>query len=125
MSARWSGKAGTNRGLIPHYSVRPLYDGDVNFDPVTGQVLIKESETKRTIKRWLISYPIMAICILLLFFITLYLLKFQDYWDQELINDRGYPTWTSFVPKVILAVVISFLDGIYYRIAVALNNSGN
>lgn len=97
----------------------------MNFDPVTGQVIVKDSETKRTIQRWLISYPIIAICILFLFIITFYLLKFQTYWDQELINDNGYPAWTSFVPKVILAVVISFLDGIYYHIAVALNNSGN
>lgn len=125
MSERWSKKSGAKRGLIPHYSVRPLYDGDVNFDPDSGRVIIKQNENKRSIRRWLISYPVIGISVLFLFIATFYLLKFQTYWDQEYIENRGYPSWTSFVPKVTLAVVISFLDGIYYRIAVALNNLGN
>lgn len=125
MSVKWSKKSDAKRGLIPYYSIRPKYDGGVAFDSDTGQVIVKENETRRNVQRWIVSYPIIGVSILFLFLVTFYLLKFQTYWDEELIGNRGYPTWTSFVPKVTLALVISFLDGIYYRIAVALNNSGN
>lgn len=48
---------------------------------------------------------------------------FQDWWDAFLTN-RGFPLWLGYIPKIMLAVVISLMDEAYFKIAVWLNDKG-
>lgn len=41
-----------------------------------------------------------------------------------MIGVRGFPFWMTLFPKVLLALVINVLDGVYHKIAVWLNDKG-
>ena len=47
----------------------------------------------------------------------------KDWWDARL-EAAGYPFWLSYVPKVLLAVVIALMDEAYFKVAVWLNDIG-
>jgi hypothetical protein len=47
----------------------------------------------------------------------------QEWWDQQ-ITDRGYLFCLSYLPKILLAVVITLLDEAYYKVACWLNDKG-
>lgn len=47
----------------------------------------------------------------------------QDWWDAKL-ESGGYGFWLSYVPKVLLAVVIALMDEAYFKVAVWLNDMG-
>lgn len=47
----------------------------------------------------------------------------QDWWDKR-IESNGYPFCLSYLPKILLAVVISVLDEAYYKVACWLNDKG-
>lgn len=49
--------------------------------------------------------------------------KSQDWWDAHL-ESGGYGFWLSYVPKVLLAVVIALMDEAYFKVAVWLNDLG-
>lgn len=51
------------------------------------------------------------------------LIKLQDWWDAHL-ESGGYGFWLSYVPKVLLAVVITLMDEAYFKVAVWLNDLG-
>lgn len=48
---------------------------------------------------------------------------FQDWWDG-LLEYRGFPMWLGYLPKIMLAVVISLMDEAYFKIAIWLNDKG-
>ena len=48
---------------------------------------------------------------------------FQQWWDV-VIKANEYPAFLSFLPKVLLAVIIPILDSVYNEIAVWLNDMG-
>ena len=43
---------------------------------------------------------------------------------NELVQREAIPSWVYFVPKILLAVVISGLDELYKKIAIWLNDKG-
>ena len=47
----------------------------------------------------------------------------QQWWDM-VIKEKGYFTFLSFLPKVLLAIIIPVLDSVYNEIAVWLNDMG-
>jgi hypothetical protein len=47
----------------------------------------------------------------------------QEWWDQR-ITDWGYFFCLSYLPKILLAVVITVLDEAYYKVACWLNDKG-
>jgi len=47
----------------------------------------------------------------------------QEWWDQR-ITERGYFFCLSYLPKILLAVVITLLDEAYYKVACWLNDKG-
>lgn len=49
--------------------------------------------------------------------------KLKDWWDAHL-ESGGYGFWLSYVPKVLLAVVIALMDEAYFKVAVWLNDLG-
>ncbi|CAB0038907.1 unnamed protein product [Trichogramma brassicae] len=48
---------------------------------------------------------------------------FTDWWDARL-EAAGYGFWLSYVPKVLLAIVIALMDEAYFKVAVWLNDLG-
>lgn len=55
--------------------------------------------------------------------IFVFVAKSQDWWDAHL-ESGGYGFWLSYVPKVLLAVVIALMDEAYFKVAVWLNDLG-
>lgn len=56
-------------------------------------------------------------------FIIKCFLLFQDWWDSY-IETNEYPTYLSYIPKIMLALIIALLDDVYSIIAVWLNDCG-
>ena len=48
----------------------------------------------------------------------------QQWWDG-VIETKGYFRFLSFLPKVLLAIIIPILDNIYNEVALWLNDMGN
>jgi len=66
---------------------------------------------------------------LLLFILSIYIIivefcyLFQDWWDFY-IETNEYPTYLSYIPRIMLALIITVLDDIYSVIAIWLNDCG-
>lgn len=103
---------------------RPLFNGDLEISPVTGRLEPHYPAWKRHAFRYCVSVPIIAFCLVCVFAVMIASLQIQDWWDQQL-EARSFPIWLGYVPKVMLAVVISLMDEAYFKIAVWLNDKGN
>lgn len=60
---------------------------------------------------------------LLFFIFSLFFLYLQTWWDSVLIEKHEYSSWTRFIPKILLAIIINGSNCIYYFIAQWLNSS--
>ncbi|XP_026681188.1 anoctamin-8-like [Diaphorina citri] len=100
---------------------RPLYSGNLVVSPVTGRLEPTYPSWKRHVFRYFVSVPIIALCLLVVLSVMIASLKVQDWWDKY-IQNGGYYFWLSYVPKVLLAVIITLLDEAYYKVALWLND---
>ena len=48
---------------------------------------------------------------------------FQQWWDI-VIREKGYMSFLSYLPKIMLAIVIPVLDSFYNKVAFWLNDMG-
>ncbi|PSN51037.1 hypothetical protein C0J52_15420 [Blattella germanica] len=103
---------------------RPLFTGTLEISPVTGQLEPTYPAWKRNVFRYLVSLPIIFMCLLVVFIIMIFTLQLQEWWDQR-ITERGYFFCLSYLPKIMLAVVITLLDEAYYKVAIWLNDKEN
>ncbi|XP_019880243.2 anoctamin-8 isoform X2 [Aethina tumida] len=103
---------------------RPLFRGPLHASPVTGRLEPYHPPWKRHVFRYLISVPIIVFCLSSVFFIMIVSLQIQDWWDG-LLEYRGFPMWLGYLPKIMLAVVISLMDEAYFKIAIWLNDKEN
>ncbi|XP_059220438.1 platelet binding protein GspB isoform X3 [Stomoxys calcitrans] len=126
---------------------RPLYKGPLVENNVTGRLEPKEAPAwKRRAFRYLVSFPIIGLCLLLVFVVMFLMLRFQDWLDNNNFPDRGitqcmynlHKDWwdsklpesgvlccLSVIPKVLLAGAITLMDEAYYKLAVWLNDKEN
>ncbi|KAM7354217.1 anoctamin 8 white walker isoform 12-T15 [Cochliomyia hominivorax] len=126
---------------------RPLYKGPLVENNVTGRLEPKEAPAwKRRAFRYLVSFPIIGLCLFLVFVVMFVMLRFQDWLDNNNIPDRGiaqcmynlHKDWwdsklpetgifccLSVIPKVLLAGAITLMDEAYYKLAVWLNDKEN
>ncbi|KAK0174148.1 hypothetical protein PV328_007257 [Microctonus aethiopoides] len=81
---------------------RPLFVGTLQVSPVTGRLEPTYPNWARNAIRYCIT----------------------DWWDARL-ESAGYGFWLSYVPKVLLAIVIALMDEAYFKIAVWLNDLEN
>lgn len=51
------------------------------------------------------------------------MLPLQDWWDEKL-PEGGILSYLSVFPKVLLALLITFMDEAYFKLAVYLNDKG-
>lgn len=56
-------------------------------------------------------------------FLTFTFFVHKDWWDHQL-GKRGFPMWLGYLPKIMLAVVITLMDEAYFKIAIWLNDKG-
>ncbi|XP_017753327.1 PREDICTED: anoctamin-8 isoform X3 [Eufriesea mexicana] len=103
---------------------RPLFTGTLETSPVTGRLEPTYPRWKRNIFRYFVSVPIIATCLFFVFIVMILSFQIQDWWDARL-ESRGYGFWLSYVPKVLLAIVIALMDEAYFKVAVWLNDMEN
>ncbi|XP_055601071.1 anoctamin-8-like isoform X3 [Uranotaenia lowii] len=127
---------------------RPLYTGSLEESPVTGRLEPRETPAwQRRAFRYLVSFPIIGLCLVLVFVVMFLMLRLQDWLDQHLPNSNG-AVWDcmcmaskdwwdeklpeqgifsclSVIPKVLLAGAITLMDEAYYKLAVWLNDREN
>lgn len=103
---------------------RPLFTGTLETSPVTGRLEPTYPRWKRNMFRYFVSVPIIAACLFFVFIVMILSFQIQDWWDARL-ESRGYGFWLSYVPKVLLAVVIALMDEAYFKVAIWLNDMEN
>ncbi|XP_062571901.1 anoctamin-8-like isoform X2 [Saccostrea cucullata] len=103
---------------------RPLYTGRLEASPVTGRLEPFYPSWKRNLFRYFVSYPVIVLCLLVVFVIMLLIFEVQE-WINSLVNNGDVPGFFSFLPKILLAVSIGVLDEIYKTIAKWLNDLEN
>uniref|UniRef100_A0A182P7Z2 Anoctamin n=1 Tax=Anopheles epiroticus TaxID=199890 RepID=A0A182P7Z2_9DIPT len=104
---------------------RPLYKGPLEESSVTGRLEPKEAPAwQRRAFRYLVSFPIIGLCLVLVFVVMFLMLRLQDWWDAKL-PEQGVFSCLSVIPKVLLAGAITLMDEAYYKLAVWLNDKGN
>ncbi|XP_059612649.1 anoctamin-8 isoform X2 [Phlebotomus argentipes] len=104
---------------------RPLYKGPLVESPVTGRLEPKEAPAwQRRAFRYLVSFPVIGLCLVLVFIVMFVMLRFQDWWDGKL-PENGFLSCLSVIPKVLLAGAITLMDEAYFKLAVWLNDKEN
>ncbi|XP_033311801.1 anoctamin-8 isoform X7 [Bombus vosnesenskii] len=103
---------------------RPLFTGTLETSAVTGRLEPTYPRWKRNMFRYFVSVPIIAACLFFVFIVMILSFQIQDWWDARL-ESRGHAFWLSYVPKVLLAVVIALMDEAYFKVAVWLNDMEN
>ncbi|KAJ3636562.1 hypothetical protein MTP99_000095 [Tenebrio molitor] len=98
--------------------------GPLQPSPVTGRLEPWHPTWKRHVFRYCISVPIIIVCLSTVFFVMIVSLQIQDWWDG-LLSAKGLPMWLGYLPKIMLAVVISLMDEAYFKIAIWLNDKEN
>ncbi|XP_011503511.1 PREDICTED: anoctamin-8-like [Ceratosolen solmsi marchali] len=103
---------------------RPLFTGTLEISSVTGRLEPIYPKWKRNMFRYFVSVPIVSICLFFVFIVMILSFQIQDWWDARLqVAEYGF--WLSYVPKVLLAIVIAIMDEAYFKIAVWLNDLEN
>nr|CAD7194173.1 unnamed protein product [Timema douglasi] len=102
---------------------RSFFTGTLEVSPVTGRLEPTYPAWKRNVFRYFVSVPIIFLCLLTVFVIMIYTLQLQEWWDT-LLTERGYSFYLSYLPKILLAVVIALMDEAYYKVACWLNDRG-
>ncbi|XP_039276146.1 anoctamin-8 [Nilaparvata lugens] len=103
---------------------RPLFTGSLEVSPVTGRLEPTYPAWKRNVFRYFVSFPVIAVCLAIVFVVMILNLRLQDWWDHQ-IESKGYAFWLSYLPKILLAIGITLLDEAYYKVASWLNDKEN
>ncbi|XP_051172555.1 anoctamin-8 isoform X3 [Leptopilina boulardi] len=103
---------------------RSLFRGTLSISPVTGRLEPNYPRWRRNVFRYFISVPIIAVCLFVVFIVMILSFQIQEWWDKKL-GTSGYCFWLTYVPKVLLAVVIALMDEAYFKVAVWLNDLEN
>lgn len=94
------------------------------ISPVTGRLEPHYPSWKQNLFFYFVSLPTIIMCLLVVFYIMLVIFELQE-WINDLVQRETVPSWVYFVPKILLAIVISGLDEVYKKIAIWLNDKGN
>ncbi|XP_076169594.1 anoctamin 8 white walker isoform X4 [Ptiloglossa arizonensis] len=103
---------------------RPLFTGTLEISSVTGRLEPTYPRWKRNMFRYFVSVPIIAACLFFVFIVMILSFQIQNWWDAYL-ESGGYGFWLSYMPKILLAMVIALMDEAYFKVAVWLNDMEN
>ncbi|CAN8005287.1 unnamed protein product, partial [Ixodes hexagonus] len=106
---------------------RPQFTGPPGRSPVTGRLEPMYPSWKRNLFRYLVTVPAVTLCLFVVVASMFLVFEFQQTWWDDRTLKRHCPLASSmsFVPKVLLALIINVLDTVYYRIALWLNDKEN
>uniref|UniRef100_A0A6Q2XWW6 Anoctamin n=1 Tax=Esox lucius TaxID=8010 RepID=A0A6Q2XWW6_ESOLU len=100
---------------------RPQFRGMKRCSPITGCEELYYPPWKRTMFRWLVSLPICLLCLCFVFLAMLVCLEMQEF----VMEIKELPSITRFVPKILLAIVVTVCEEVYRKIAHWLNDMEN
>lgn len=101
-----------------------IVQGRIARSPVTGRYEPFYPAWKRNLFCYLVSVPVIGICLSGVFASLWFILELQN-WVNMRVKAGSLPFFCSYMPKVLLAISISVLDDIYKKIAVWLNDKGS
>jgi len=104
-------------------SVYVVIQGRIVRSPVTGRYEPFYPAWKRSLFRYLVSVPVIGVCLSGVFATLWGILELQS-WVNVRVSVGSAPYFCMYVPKVLLAISIPLLDDVYKRIALWLNNKG-
>ncbi|CDQ89363.1 unnamed protein product [Oncorhynchus mykiss] len=122
---------------------RRQFRGVKRCSPITGCEELYYPPWKRTMFRWMVSLPICLLCLCFVFLAMLVCLEMQlsqqeiassDIFPKVMIIKHGpefvmeikeLPSITRFIPKMLLAIVVTVCDEVYRKIAHWLNYMEN
>ncbi|KAL3287914.1 hypothetical protein HHI36_002370 [Cryptolaemus montrouzieri] len=100
---------------------RPLFRGPLDLSPVTGRLEPSHPSWKRHVFRYCVTIPVIILWLITVFVVMIVSLQIQDCWD-EFLRSKGFPMWLGYLPKIMLAIVISLMDEAYFKVAIWLND---
>ncbi|XP_064619768.1 anoctamin-8-like isoform X2 [Lineus longissimus] len=103
---------------------RPLFTGELKVNEVTGRQEFYYPPWKRHLFRYLVTFPVIAVCLLVVLISMLLVFQVDD-WMLAKIKAGDLPKFCKFGPKILLALTIGILDDMYKKIAYWLNDSEN
>ncbi|KAF7995991.1 hypothetical protein HCN44_008746 [Aphidius gifuensis] len=103
---------------------RPLNEGTCEISPFTKGLRHTYPNLARNAIRCCITLPTTAVFLFFVFIVMILSFRIQDRWD-EYLKVAGYELWLSYIPKVLLAMMIALMDEAYLKIAIRLNDLEN
>ncbi|XP_055723378.1 anoctamin-8-like isoform X2 [Salvelinus fontinalis] len=100
---------------------RRQFRGVKRCSPITGCEELYYPPWKRTMFRWMVSLPICLLCLCFVFLAMLVCLEMQEF----VMEIKELPSITRFIPKMLLAIVVTVCDEVYRKIAHWLNYMEN
>lgn len=104
---------------------RANYHGSIGRNPVTGKAEPVFPKWRRAARFYCVTVPVIGSCLGVAFAIMLFYFWLQHWADSLYEGNKG---WLNFlllyVPTAIYAVLIGILNGIYRKVAKALNDFG-
>ena len=101
-----------------------IVQGRIVRSPVTGRYEPFYPAWKRSLFRYLVSVPVIGVCLSGVFASLWGILELQS-WVNERVKTGSTPYFCTYLPKVLLAISISVLDDVYKKIAIWLNDKGS
>jgi len=101
-----------------------IVKGRIVRSPVTGRYEPFYPAWRRNLFRYLVSLPVVGICLSAVFATLWGILELQS-WVNIRVKSGSAPFFCTYLPKVLLAISIPVLDDVYKRIALWLNNKGS
>ncbi|CAL4077774.1 unnamed protein product, partial [Meganyctiphanes norvegica] len=105
---------------------RHNFTGVLHTNSVTGRLEPYYPSWKRAVFRTLVTIPVIVTSLLAVFVVMLLILQLQDLVDAFITqNSYSYASLISYAPKMLMALVISFFDEAYTKVALWLNDMEN
>jgi len=108
---------------------RAAFYGEIGKDPVTGRNQPQYPSFRRQMKVYLVSVPVMAIAVVVAWFVMLLYFHLEDSisstYEAGGLGGSVYEKFISLLPTTVYAVIVMILNAIYQRIAVFLTDWGN
>ena len=110
-------------GSVWMYLIMFCWQGDLVKSSVTGRMEPHYPAWKRQLFRYCVSVPVTSLGLAVVFVVMLLVFELQE-WVNAHIAQNDIPSFLRFIPKILLALSIGFLDEGYKKIAIWLNKKG-
>ena len=110
---------------IPFEEARAAYYGELDINKVTGRLEPHYPKWKRVAKYYLVSLPLLLICLWIAFIVMLIYFWLQAKAEKYYAEKSNFGAMiVLYLPSTVYAIVISIMNTIYRKLAKALNDWG-